>query len=65
MSVVMALQNQSAESYQVSVEGEVLCVAFTLPAEEVRRALADAAHVGAVAGTLGRVLDVLLEQTVA
>ena len=46
--------------YQVSVEGQVLSVALALPAEEVWRTLADAAHVGAVAGALHRVLDVLL-----
>ena len=44
------------------MEGEVLGVALALPAEEVRRAFADAAHVCPVPGTLQRVLDVLLKK---
>ena len=44
------------------MEGEVLGVALALPAEEVRRAFADAAHVCPVPGTLQRVLDVFLKQ---
>jgi hypothetical protein len=57
-------QVQPISTYQVAVEGEVLGVALALPAEEVRRALADAAHVCAVPGTLQRVLDVLLKQKI-
>jgi hypothetical protein len=43
------------------VEGKVFRVALALAAEEVLRALADAAHVGAVPGTLESVLNVFLK----
>ena len=46
------------------MERQVLGVTLALPAEEVLRALADAAHVRAVAGALRCVLDVLLQHNI-
>jgi hypothetical protein len=43
------------------MEGKVFRVALALAAEEVLSALADAAHVGAVPGTLKSVLNVFLK----
>ena len=47
-------------THQIAAEVHVLCVALAAPSEEVWRAGADAAHVGAVAGALHCVLDVAL-----
>ena len=47
-------------THQIAAEVHVLGVALAAPAEEVWRAGADAAHVGAVTGALHRVLDVAL-----
>ena len=51
-----------SSTHQIAPEVHVLGVALAPPAEEVRRAGADAAHVGAVARALHRVLDVALEK---
>ena len=51
-----------AAHLQVAVEAQVLRVALAPPAEEVRSALADPAHVRAVARALVGVLDETLEQ---
>ena len=48
-------------THQIAAEVHVLGVALAAPAEEVGRAGADAAHVGAVAGALHRILDVALQ----
>ena len=52
----------SSGTHQIAPEVHVLGVALAPPAEEVRRAGADAAHVGAVARALHRVLDVALRR---
>ena len=52
----------SSGTHQIAPEVHVLGVALAPPAEEVRRAGADAAHVGAVARALHRVLDVALKK---
>ena len=46
------------------MEREVFSVALALPAEEVLSALADAAHVRPVPGTLKSVLDVFLNKII-
>ena len=52
----------ASSTHQIAAKVHVLGVALAPPAEEVRRAGADAAHVGPVARALHRVLDVALEK---
>ena len=51
-----------AFTHQVAAKVHVVGVALAAPAEKVRGAGADAAHVGAVAVALHRVLDVALKK---
>ena len=51
-----------AFTHQVAAKVHVVGVALAAPAEEVRCAGADAAHVGAVAVALHRVFDVALKK---